>query len=479
MESEIELKSEESEINQEDRVLGHKSELLTALRLNIPGFIFAILNAFQDTIDLYFVKKGFDTRGVAIVSICSNIRTLVLGISAFTMQGSTRKFSDYVAQSKWTEFGKLFVEMVRFNLIFGIILTAILIFAVPHLVVRMGVPEEYKKDAQMYLLPITLIPVFVSNMISIAGVFTATGRAMLGAVTQMIALATTIGMDALFIFVLKANIMWIGVAFCVGPVIISVVLFILIAAHKFKNINPVWKSFLEKPTKDFWELIKYCLPLATTIGLGVFSPIVFSVLLTKVSGENATNISTVYSTTMKVFLLYAAAVAGGIGGLIPSATYAMHKRNGKRIALLTFWSALLPMMIAVAVESTMIIVPQSILKIWIHDEKMLAYVPRLSRIPFYTIVIEPIVLILLSLSMIFGFGALSAVPPIFKAFGFFGAAFGLFNKAKEDPVILAYAHTVQDSVNLIVTLIIFICSYVYYRKNEYASDATMQAPLIE
>lgn len=53
----------------EDIRLGKLSPFLTIMKLCMGPLLLNILSSFQDSIDLYIIRKGFGQKGVTIVSI--------------------------------------------------------------------------------------------------------------------------------------------------------------------------------------------------------------------------------------------------------------------------------------------------------------------------------------------------------------------------------------------------------------------------
>lgn len=453
----IELKSsatDYTEITKEDDLLGSKSPFLTVMRLNIPGFLFALSHVVQDSLDLYFIKDGYGSDGVTVVSISAIIRMLIVGFSTCYSQGITRKFTELFTKHEHEQIGELFVEMIRFNVILSIFMTILMKFITKPLISRMGIPSNLLNVAENYLLPITFLPIFISTLFLTAGILLASGRSILSGFMSIMSYLLSLVFDPIIIYVLKLNLNYIGIAFAAGPIIISVILFIPFVSNSFKFIQPRWRAFFKKPSKNFWSLLKLTLPLLNTTALGTISPIIFTMLIKKISKDEATTakICTIYSTTMKVHMYLFLCVTSGIGGLIPSATYALCKNDKKRFKEIILWTLLIPFSITFVIASIMIIKPYLILQIWVKEKDPVIKV--ISPVPFYSDALDVITQILLSMIIVYNHGWLASISPFVKAAALLIPAV-LFQKFAVKKVWIMHSYNIQDICSFLVTLIIF------------------------
>lgn len=460
-------------MTKEDKLLGGYSPFVTAMRLNIPGFVFALLHAFQDSLDLYFIKKGYGKKGVTVVSISGIVRMLVASFSSCEFQGITKKFSELFAKHDSVAAGDLFVEVFRFNIIYGAIMTTLMLSLSRTLISKMGISDEILTDGQYYLMPISFLPIFVSMIHLTTGVLLAAGRSILYAFSLICVMTISLSFDPLLIYVFKVDLKYIGFAFTAGPSIVSTVLFLLFVFPCFKMLRPRWNAFIKKPSQHFWQLLKLILPSVNTTALGCLNPIIFSILLKKATNStgNSEKIATVYSTTMKVFQIMVVCINNGLGGLIPSATYALHNKMTQRAVSVVLWCLLLPLVATFSIAIIMIAKPFVILQIWISDKEMIDYVPKISPIPFYTSFLEPFTQSLIALIIVFNRGILASIPPLIKATALLGSAAVFAKYSGKNHLAILHAYNIQDVCNFTFTLLIFIYVLNKYRK-EYNNDLT-------
>ncbi|EAY10722.1 hypothetical protein TVAG_364470 [Trichomonas vaginalis G3] len=452
-------------VSKEDVLLGQHSPFIIAMRLNMPGFIFALIHAFQDSVDLYFIKKGYGTNGITVVSITGIIRMLVASFSSCEFQGITKKFSELFAKHDKQAINELFVEVFRFNLIYAAFMTTIILSITKPLISKMGIPDSLLDDGRSYLLPISFLPLFVSTLHLCTGVLLASGRSIVSYIMLLMVMTISLSSDPLLIYAFQLDLKWIGFAFASGPSIVSTVLFILFISHAFSMVTPKWSAFLRKPSSHFWSLIKLMLPSLNTTAFGCLSPILFSMLLKRSTLDtgNSAKICSVYSTTMKVFQIMVVCINNGLAGLIPSATYALHKKNTNRAIEVVAWSLLLPLIAVVTISLIMVISPYTIMKIWINDELMVSYVPKISRIPFYTSLLEPFIQMFIALAIVFNRGVLASICPLVKVSALIGSA-ALFSKySKSNPLLILHSYNIQDLLNFLCSLTVFVISLRRYR----------------
>lgn len=461
------------EAKDEEKLLGSSSPLVTTLRLNIPGFIFSIISAFQDAADLYFIKKGFEQDGVTIVSIASIIRQLIVGFAYFHMQGTCAKFSELIAKKAVCDAGYLYVELVRMCIILGSFSTLVLSLSVPHLLPLMGVPDILVDEANKYLLPICFLPFFILNLTVSASIVLACGRSLAYAAIQIGAIAVSLSADPLFIYVFKAPLSSIGFAFVSGHVTLSIILIVLFSMNKF-CVRPDWRCILMKPSSQFWELIKLSIPSTCAITLSSITPVLFSMFLKESADRagNSTEVCTVFSTTAKVYSMLIIAIQGSTSGVASAASFALHKNIPKRLYKLIQCGHIIPILVVLIVAPLMIFEPSLIIDIWIKDENMKQYTGKIAPIPFYTSILEPFNQIVSPLAIVFGHVWIATVAPCVKAATLVVSSV-LFSKFSKMPYLMLYSYTLQDVMNFIASLSVLVyILYDYYKLTHQISPTT-------
>ena len=76
-------------------------------------------------------RQGYRTHGVTIISILSPLKILPFALCSFFFQEATIKFSELITKKMYTEPGKLYVDLMRLALIFGLATG----LAAPHLLI--------------------------------------------------------------------------------------------------------------------------------------------------------------------------------------------------------------------------------------------------------------------------------------------------------------------------------------------------------
>lgn len=444
---------------EEDKRLGGSSPFITTLKLSIGPILFAAIMSFQDAIDLYFIRKGFGPEGVTIVTIAGSLKFLFVALASFHLPASVIKISECITKKLPDETGQLFADILRYCFIIGLIVPPTMYFIVPKLLAAMGMPEILIPKARRYLFPMNVCTFFDSTFNSCCSLMNAEGRASVTALIQAIELVAKILMDPLLIYGFKAPIEAMGLADSIPTIISSVTLITCTLLGKFST-KPKLSYFKTRFSHHFGELLKLCVPNICSMSLGVFCPIFVVSLVTKAATNigKVTEVSTCYSSSGKVYTMLMIIIMSSLAGLAPSATWAFHKQDLKRMYKLAGCSTIIPLTICFVGCLTMIFFPKKILKIWISGET-LDLAPKITPKIFYTFYLEPLSAILNNLLIIFKQKYLAIVPQVLKAVCLLTSAVFLYMMNKTKPENVLYCNAIQDTMNFTISMLCFIYTY--------------------
>lgn len=325
---------------------------------------------------------------------------------------------------------------------------------IPKLLSNIGVQDEYREESIRYLYP-----AFFYSLISFIFGFIncqllAMGYAILPTLIQVVAIVLTIGIDFLFIYGFHVTIGWMGLASVSGPTLVCLFMFMLFVFNRF-SVKPVWKAFFQKPSSDFWEALKLAIPMIIMITLILPCPIVVSGFFVQ-AAKNINKekiITTVYSTANKAYNILVACTTGAMTGFVPAATWAYTKRDYSRVTKLAFNTLILPGILIASVWPLMIFKPKTILKIWIDDQEMLSWAPKLAPIVFYTIVFDPSSYILSMLLLLTKHEILCSLGMILRNVVLLLSGVILYETNKFRPWNILYSSTCQDLAYLLTNLL--------------------------
>lgn len=446
----------------EDEILGGSSPLYTIMMLSIGPLIFAFFNGIGDTIDFYFIQKGFNQDGVTIVNISSWLRALIALLFSFCGNAATIKTAELLTKYENEKMGRLFVESIRLGIIIGIIFPFVFLFSCPKILPLLGMPKGLEADAIKYLAPIFCYPGIAFLNSIFAGELIAIGHSILSAIFQLIALCISLACDPLFIWIFNCKISMMGIAFITGPTIVCIVMLILFVAGKF-TVKPVWYAFKEKPSQEFWDMLKLSIPMIALIVFSVICPLLIVGLITKISkniNEEET-IPVVFATTMTAYKVLLSCSYNALSGLLPAATWAFHKKNLNRFIKLIYSSYILPYIVLAVMWPLMCFFPNIPLKLWIDDPDVMKWAQKISPVLFYTKIIDPINMSLVTLLTIMHNSGKAVLGVIIKNVILLSSSIALYTINKNSPRTVLFSAAFEDVTFLICN---GICYFFVFKK---------------
>ena len=463
---------------EEEKKLGGSGPFKTIMKMTIGPLLFSTALALQDSIDLFFVNKGYGSEAVTIISILSSVRMLSLSLSTLFQQSSIIKFSELVTKGNHSEVNRLYMDLFKVLVGASIVIGFGISFAFKPLLSQMGMPEKDLSTALTYMIPVIIsIPFNVALQIALSAMMSL-GKATKVAIIELLALGFSVLADPLFIYVFKAPLWTMGIAYISGNTIAGIILTIWFFLGR-EPIVPKCADFKTKISPEFWQTLKLALPGVLQIGTNLASPIVLTLIISKAADKigKASVISTVYSTSIKPYSMLISIVIGGMVGLVPAATYAHTKHNFPRLKGLTLSAMFIPYIIILTFWPIMVFKPDIIMKIWLSDPEMLSWVPKITSKMFYTLILEPISTIGGSLLVVFRRTFLATSTFLVKFAVTVCAGITILNLENCHPENVLYAMPTADIVNCI-----FISSLLTYsilkEKKEMNSVALMESLIL-
>ena len=461
----------------EDKRLGGDAPFITILKLCVGPLLFSLASAFQDTFELFLVKKGYGAKGVSIISIASNINSMLMALAAVFSQATIIKIGELITKRNVAEAGRLYSNMVRMTVLVGICLSAVFTFAVPKIIRALGMEEDNMPEAMKYLIPIiwgfALLFLF---RLSIAALM-AEGKAVLASIIQITGFAAIIVLDSLFIFVFKAPIWTLSFSFILSMGAIGIGLNIRFFMGK-ETIHPRCSYMIESNSPEFWNLLKLSIPGIFQIIVHVGCPIVTISTITKAAEKikKSKQVATVLNTSAKPLKMIALPMAGSIMGLIPSATYAYHKGDIKRVKNLALSALFLPGIMVAALWPIMVFKPHLIMQIWISGSDMAEWISKITPKMFYTLPTIPISLIFGSLVVVFGRSGLATIQCIFAMATKIVSAFILFYLFSSSPEKVLFCNPIAETEDVICAVMLFLIAFKNAKQTN-SSSKTLELPL--
>ncbi|RNA70091.1 MATE family efflux transporter [Alteribacter keqinensis] len=123
---------------------------LTLFALTWPIFIEIFLHMLMGNADTLMLSQ-YDDNAVAAVGVSNQIMSVIIVMFGFVATGTTILIAQYIGARRDLEASRIAVVSLAANLVFGILLSAVLFFSGPSILRGMNLPPELMDTALMYL----------------------------------------------------------------------------------------------------------------------------------------------------------------------------------------------------------------------------------------------------------------------------------------------------------------------------------------
>lgn len=384
-------------ITDEDRRLGSYSPLKTVLKICLPSMLLASTISIQDSFNLAHVQKKFDEKVFKAISICGQIRLLVFGLCTFHNSSTTANLSELVAKKNLTNANQLCVDILRFNILQGLIISHVFMPLIKKLLMLFGLSQDDHENiesyecAYNYLVIVMFLPLFISVSHTFIFNFISCGRAFLASVLQILCVFMSLCLfDVWFIYIFKLPPYTLAISYFLPVVMLSLCLFVYFFRKKF-TIKPEFGMFLRKTSSCFTSFLKGLIPALINIVISLGDVVIIgnvNYIIRKKTGDSTAD-SSVISASLRPVQLAVIMTAGNAFGLCAPLSHAYFNGNVGR-----FWKILLcgltpPYLIVLIVTTGMIFFPKKVMTILVPD-KLLHLCDKYSPIVAYPLFFSPI-----------------------------------------------------------------------------------------
>ncbi|MDQ0258004.1 putative MATE family efflux protein [Evansella vedderi] len=241
-----------------------KAAKITLFALTWPIFIEILLHMLMGNADTLMLSQ-YDDNAVAAVGVANQIMSIIIVMFGFVAMGTSILIAQYVGAKQEEKAGHISVVSIVANLVFGIILSAVLFIFGKPLLQLMNLPEELIAPSLIYLQIVGGFS-FVQSLIM-----------TLGAIVKSYgftkdAMIVTIGMNILnvfgnYLFIFGAfgapvlGVTGVAISTAVSRGVGLIILFILV--YKRVNGELPWSFLVEKfPKEELKQLLKIGIPSA-------------------------------------------------------------------------------------------------------------------------------------------------------------------------------------------------------------------------
>lgn len=255
------------------------------LFFTLPFFISFFLNSLYSAIDLMFIGQYADSISSSAVSSGTTITFIINSVLAGLATGGTIVIGKYFG-AKSDNMSKITSSFLSYMIIvtlFAFILMLCIFYPAIDWMNIKG--EEEQKMARTYLFILVLGIPFYGAYTSLCGILRGLGNSFLPFVVLLIAVASNIAFDALFIIVFNMGSTGAAIATVIGEIIATIVSLIFVFVRKLPY---EYKFKFQIDTSILKETVKSGLPIAIQDGLVVLSfAIIFSMVASRGSNYSS------------------------------------------------------------------------------------------------------------------------------------------------------------------------------------------------
>ncbi len=353
-------------------------------RLCLPSIIIMLVMVVYNMADTFFIGRTGDANSLAALSLSGPVFSILLGLGTLFGNGGCTAISlalgrkDYHAIESYTTlcfYGAMAI---------GVLLLVAMGVALRLIALGLGADDATITYTMQYLRIIEIgAPIILFNNV-FSNIIRADGAATESMICNLLGTFVNIGLDALFILVLKWGVTGAAAATVIGNAVSVVyLLYYIFRKNPSLRFHPARLS-LKK------EIV---VPVVT---LGV--PMACSTLLMSISSIIANNLMMDYSSTAlaaqgvagKVGMLISMLMMGLCMGLQPAFSYSFSANQKKRLSSIIRNTAILTVVLGTILTAVCFCLRNQLIMIFINDEEVLAYgqvmvIAAIAIGPFYGI----------------------------------------------------------------------------------------------
>lgn len=443
-------KKEEEEVmddSNEQRELGAYPPLRTLLKLTSGPLISQLVLSFYGLMNSFWISRSIGEKGMTTMSLVALVDFINYAFAEYFHICVSERVSFLFGSKQQQHATQVVVDILRYIMIFGLIMPAILIPCAKPLVKFYGANDEIADMCMNYLYP-QLCCCFINyTYIMLCGLLQAMGKTVLYGICQVSSsLMTMFIFDPLFLIGLKSGMWGASVANTISALIPASVLYIMLFAGKF-TIKPKFNMYLKKFNPHSVTALKVSISQLIE-NLGSSLPLFVIAKFVSLAANKINKYEPVMASWNILDRLYqfTACVCNALNqGFLPAGSYAFGANRLHRLFKLMVYSFLLGTAWSTFFCITLCVFPRQIASIWGKDEEFLYYAKKMIIPTFctafinmgqYTFVATMQATKMVKLSIIASILTILVPTPIFSTV--------LYYTNKNDPVRLMYSYIGHD-----------------------------------
>lgn len=466
----------------EQRALGAYKPLPTLCKLTIGPLASQIVNALYGLLNSFWISKSIGEKGMTVMSIIIIVDFIHIAIAQYFNICLSERIS-YLFGIKETEHcSQVVVDMLRFTLIAGIIVPAILIPTARPLCVWYGANDEIADMCMNYLIPQLCCAFINYAYLGLCGLLQAMGKTVMYGVCQIIScLLTMLVFDPLFLLGLRTDMWGAAVANVLAQLIPFVVILVMTFGGMF-SVKPHFNQFLKKfdPHSftalkvSFSQLISNFAAEIPVLMLGKY------VSLAATSVGEYTPVMAAWNLVDRLYEIVICVCNALNQGFLPAGSYAFGCNRLHRLLKLvlyaffigTAWSAIMCVLLCT--------LPKQIASMWGTEERFLYYAKKTMVLSFcstfinmgqFTIVACLVATKMVTLSIVTSCLTLLIPIPVFSSV--------LYFTDKHNPIRLHLAFICRDVWAFIVVWTVAVWKLRFLCRVDESSMGAIKAESID
>ena len=192
------------------------------LKLAIPVVLSMVVQLVYSMVDTYFIALTGNTALIAGVSICTPLFTLFLAFGDMFALGGSSVISRFLGAGRGEDGKRLSVFCVYASIIFGIIVTVILLAAQSRLLIFLGADDTSFEYASQYYRYIVLGCTFIIFSLIPSNLMRAVGHPNASMITSILGAVVNMVLDPILIFGLSLGAKGAAIATIIGYICSSI-----------------------------------------------------------------------------------------------------------------------------------------------------------------------------------------------------------------------------------------------------------------
>lgn len=457
--SSIDVVDENQNEEIESNRLGSDPPFKTICKLTIGPLLAQVTQTFYGLMDSFWISKSIGEKGLTTMSIVTVVDFINIAFGQYFNAAMSTRISFLFGAKLRKECAQVCVDLLRCNIIMGILIPAILLPCAKKLMRWYGADDEIADMCFDYLLPSLCCSMINYTYLSICGFLQAMSYSIVYGICQLSSgLLNMLCFDPAFLMGFKTGMWGASLATAISNFIPMLVLYILLFRGKF-SIKLDFKLYLNKFNHHTFSALRVSLSQLIS-NLASSLPVLFLAKFVAQAAKNANDYTQIMAgwNVMERVYAFAISVCNALNqGFLPAASYCYGSgrlHRFLRLGLIAFGFGMLWLaIVCILIES---LAPQ-IASIWGKDKSFLKTTSKMLRLGFATVILNPLTFITTAtlqalkkvlISVIVSCLTLLIPIPVFSLI--------LYYTNKNDPVRLFFAYIGHDLWAFCIIMIVMI-----------------------